>query len=66
MTHSKPRYSIAEAQALLGLSRATLYVRAKEGRLQLHRDGSRAFITAAEMDRYLASCGGQAGNANAK
>jgi excisionase family DNA binding protein len=63
MTHSKPRYSIPEAAALLGLSRATIYVRERAGRLTLHRDGSRTFIAADEIDRYLAACSAPTANA---
>lgn len=50
------RYTIAETGELLRLSRSTLYQRVSAGLLRLSHDGSRAFVTKAEIERYLASC----------
>jgi excisionase family DNA binding protein len=49
------RYSLREAQTLLGLSRSTLYTRIAAGKLTVHKDGRRTFVLAAELDRYLAT-----------
>ena len=56
MHHTKPRYQINEVTGLLGISRAHLYVRIREGKLTLTKDGVRAYIDAAEIDRYVAAC----------
>jgi excisionase family DNA binding protein len=47
-------YPVAEAAHLLGVHRTTLYDFAREGRLELVRSGSRTYVTAAELERYLA------------
>lgn len=54
MNHAKPRYRLNEAFNLLGLSRSMGYVRIAAGDLQAVKDGRRSFITAEEMDRYVA------------
>jgi excisionase family DNA binding protein len=57
--HTKPRYPVKEAFDMLGLSNATGYRRVREGLLRIVKDGARSFITAAELERYLAACEGQ-------
>lgn len=47
-------YPVAEAAQLLGVHRTTIYDRAREGRIQLVRSGSRTFVTAVELHRYVA------------
>ena len=47
------RYSIAQATILLGLSRSTLYTRVAEGKLTIHKDGRRTFVSAIQLHRYL-------------
>lgn len=54
MNHAKPRYRLTEAFSLLGLSRSMGYVRIAAGELQAVKDGRRSFITAEEIDRYVA------------
>jgi excisionase family DNA binding protein len=54
MQHRKPRYKIPEAADLLGTPRSTIYVRIKSGDIKIQKDGRRTFITAAEIDRYVA------------
>jgi excisionase family DNA binding protein len=56
MIHAKPRYPIDEAAKLLGVSRAYLYQRASSGVLRLTKDGTRSFVDASEVDRYVAAC----------
>lgn len=54
MQHRKPRYPLAEAFKLLGLSRSKGYLRMREGRLNTVRDGDTRYVTAVELDRYAA------------
>jgi hypothetical protein len=54
MQHSKPRYPLVEAFALLGLSRSKGYIRVREGRLLVTYDGDAPFVTAENIDRYAA------------
>jgi hypothetical protein len=54
MQHNKPRYPLAEAFELLGLSRSKGYIRVREGRLQVTYDGDAPFVTAENIDRYAA------------
>ena len=60
MLHRKPRYKVPESAALLGLPRSTIYVRIKNGEIEVQKDGRRSFITAAEIDRYVAQTGTKA------
>jgi hypothetical protein len=48
------RYSIREACAATGLSRATLYRARAEGRLQMIEHEGRTFIQADELARFMA------------
>jgi hypothetical protein len=54
MQHRKPRYPLAEAFKLLGLSRSKGYLRVREGQLTVVRDGDTPYVTATEIDRYAA------------
>lgn len=47
------RLEIAEAAQALRISRALLYKRIKAGEIAAQKDGRRAFITAAELNRYV-------------
>jgi len=51
------RFEIPEAARILRMSRAALYGRIQEGELKLQKDGRRSYITAAEIERYVASKG---------
>ena len=48
-------YRINEAAKATGLSRRTLYNRAREGKLTMRKDGNITIITRAELERYLNS-----------
>ena len=48
----KIRYRYAEAAQLLGISRAKVYRRIREGRLTPVYDGSQPFLTHDELMRY--------------
>ena len=54
MLHRKPRYPLPQAFALLSFSRAQGYRRIKDGQLNVQKDGRRSYITAVEIDRYVA------------
>jgi excisionase family DNA binding protein len=49
------RFGIVEAARILRMSRATLYERIRAGQIKAQRDGRRRYITAAELQRYVAS-----------
>ena len=55
-TESLPqlRFDIPEATRILRLSRATLYERIRAGLIQTQKDGRRSYITAEELQRYVA------------
>lgn len=55
MNHTKPRYPLVEGFALLGLPRSSGYQRIKQGELHPQKDGRRSYLTAAEIDRYVAA-----------
>ena len=48
------RFDIPEATRILRLSRATLYERIRAGHIQTQKDGRRSYITAEELQRYVA------------
>jgi excisionase family DNA binding protein len=48
----RPRYTVADAAVLMGISRSLVYQRIREGKINSVRDGARRFITAAEVRRY--------------
>jgi hypothetical protein len=50
------RFEIVEAAQILRMSRAQLYNRIQEGCIRLQKDGSRSYITHAELERYVDSC----------
>lgn len=50
------RFEIIEAAQILRMSRAQLYNRIQEGCIRLQKDGSRSYITHAELERYVDSC----------
>lgn len=51
------RFEIVEAARILRMSRATLYERIRAGQLKAQRDGRRRYVTAVELQRYIASKG---------
>jgi hypothetical protein len=55
--HRKPRYPLRDGFRLLGLPRSTGYLKIQSGQLRVQKDGRRAFITAEEIDRYVAALG---------
>lgn len=50
------RYTIGDACTALRIGRSRLYDLIRAGAIRTHRDGSRTFIAAAELHRYVASC----------
>jgi excisionase family DNA binding protein len=48
------RFEITEAAHILRISRATLYERIRGGLIATQKDGRRTFITATELQRYVA------------
>jgi hypothetical protein len=55
------RFEIPEAARILRMSRAQLYNRICEGSIKPQKDGARTYITRAELERYVESCGSGAG-----
>jgi len=51
------RFEIVEAAQILRMSRAQLYIRIQEGCIKVQKDGARSYITHAELERYVDSCG---------
>jgi excisionase family DNA binding protein len=51
------RFEVSEAAQILRMSRAQLYNRIHEGSLKLQKDGARTYITRAELERYVQTCG---------
>jgi len=52
-------YSVAEAAARLGVCRATLYTRIKEGQVQAFLWGGRRLIRADELERVIDAASGR-------
>jgi Helix-turn-helix domain len=65
-TASRPlpalRFDIAEAAQILRMRRAQLYNRICEGTIRPQKDGARTYITQAELERYVDSCGARPTN----
>ena len=57
----KPRYSVSECLALLGVSKGFFYGRVRSGHYQVVKDGTRTFMTYDELIR-AASCGREIGS----
>jgi hypothetical protein len=55
------RFEIPEAARILRMSRAQLYNRICEGSIKPQKDGARTYITRAELERYVESCGSGTG-----
>lgn len=51
------RFEITEAAQILRMSRAQLYNRIHDGALTPQKDGARTYVTRAELERYVESCG---------
>ncbi len=49
------RFEIFEAARILRMSRGTLYARIRVGAIAAQKDGRRRYITAVELNRYIAS-----------
>lgn len=50
------RYDIPAAAQALRCSRAYLYTRIRDGAIRAQKDGGRRYISAAELQRYVAAC----------
>ena len=51
------RFGVTEAAQILRMSRAQLYNRIHDGSLKPQKDGARTYITRAELERYVQTCG---------
>lgn len=49
----KLAYRLDEAEAATGLSRSTLYNRARDGKLTMKKDGNTTLILRSELQRFL-------------
>lgn len=47
------RHTFDEACTLLRVSRSTLYSRIRSGAIRVHHDGTRTYVSAAELTRYI-------------
>lgn len=50
------RFTIPESAKKLGCSRGHIYNRIKDGAIKSQKDGARRYISAAELQRYVAAC----------
>jgi excisionase family DNA binding protein len=50
------RFEVAEAAHILRMSRAQLYNRIQDGSINPQKDGTRTYITRAELERYVEAC----------
>lgn len=48
------RFDLPEEARILRLSRATLYHRIRTGQIATQKDGRRSYVTAEELQRYVA------------
>jgi excisionase family DNA binding protein len=51
------RFEVSEAAQIFRMSRAQLYNRIHDGSLRPQKDGARTYITRAELERYVETCG---------
>jgi DNA-binding NtrC family response regulator len=49
------RFDIVEAARILRISRVSLYQRIRTGEIKTQKDGRRSYITAVEIQRYVAA-----------
>lgn len=56
MSSTQLRYPLLQAQVMIGVGNTKIWQLVKEGKLRVHYDGSRPFVTHAELERYVASC----------
>jgi hypothetical protein len=59
MQVEKLRFSSKSAQEALDIGATKFWDLVKTGKLRIHHDGKRAFVTSDELKRYLASCEAQ-------
>jgi len=50
------RHTLDEAAEAIRISKRLLYTRIAQGAIRVQKDGSRRFITDAELHRYLDAC----------
>ena len=48
-------FTVAEAAALLGIGRSTIYVAIKDGRLKTRKLGKRTLVLREDLDAFLAA-----------
>lgn len=57
------RFEVVEAAQILRMSRAQLYNRIQDGSINPQKDGTRTYITQAELERYVEACSSTKGAA---
>jgi hypothetical protein len=57
------RLDVVEAAQILRMSRAQLYNRTQDGSINPQKDGTRTYITRAELERYVEGCSAIKGGA---
>lgn len=50
------RYPLYEACRVISMPYETLRRRIRAGKIQAHRDGTRVYVTRAELERYVTAC----------
>jgi len=55
-THTKPRYSVNDLCALLGIGRASVYADINAGKLETYLVGKRRFAKPEALDKYVERC----------
>jgi len=53
------RFEIPEAAKILRCSRGHIYNRIRDGAIKAQKDGARRYISAVELQRYVAACDDQ-------
>jgi excisionase family DNA binding protein len=57
-THTKPRYTVTDMLALLGIGRSRLYADINDGKLLTYKIGKRRFAKPEALDSYVKECEG--------
>jgi excisionase family DNA binding protein len=50
------RFEVVEVAEILRMSRAQLYNRIQDGSINPQKDGTRTYITRAQLERYVEAC----------
>ncbi len=55
-TETRLAYGIAEAAAMLGIGRSTIYELVRSGQLATFKIGQRRLVTRVDLERFIDSC----------